>query len=95
LEKLNNEKLHNLYSSPSIIRTIKSRRISWAGHEERMNAYGISVGKPAGRRPLGRKRRRWVDIIKIYLRDIEWGDLAQDSDQWRALVNTVMNIEVP
>jgi hypothetical protein len=70
--KLHNEELHNLYSSPSIIRMIKSRRMRWAGHVarfgKRMNAYRIFVGKPEGRRPLGRPRRRWVDNIKMVLR---------------------------
>jgi hypothetical protein len=70
--KLHNEELHNLYSSPNIIREIKSRRMRWAGHVARMgqtrNAYRILVGKPEGRRPLGRPRRRWVDIIKMDLR---------------------------
>jgi hypothetical protein len=66
---------------------------------EKRNAYRILVGKPGGKRPLGRPRRRWVDNIKIYLREIGWAwyglDLAQDRDQWRALVNTVMNLRVP
>jgi hypothetical protein len=67
---------------------------------EKRNAYKIFVGKPEGRRPLGRPRRRWVDNIKIDLREIgwygvNWIDLAQDRDQWRALVNTVMNLWVP
>jgi hypothetical protein len=63
--KLHNEELHNLYSSPSIIRMIKSRRIRCAGHVarigEKRNAYGILVGKPEGKRPVGRLRHRWVD----------------------------------
>jgi hypothetical protein len=64
------------------------------------NAYRILAGTPEGRRPLGRTRRRWVDNIKIDLREIEcdsmdWIDLAQDRDQWRALVNTVMNLGIP
>jgi hypothetical protein len=68
--------------------------------EETRNAYKILVGKPEGKRPLGRPRRRWVDNIKIDLREIEWDsmdwiELAQDRDQWRALVNTVMNLRVP
>jgi hypothetical protein len=101
--KLHNEELHNLYSSPSIIRMIKSRRI-WAGHVTRMgekgNAYRILVGKPEGKRPLGRPRRRWVNNIKVDLREIEWDDmdwidLAQGRNQWSALVKTVMNLRVP
>jgi hypothetical protein len=76
----------------------------WAGHVvrmgEKMNAYRILVGNPEGKRPLARARRRWVDNIKINLKKIQWGgmdwiDLAQDRDQWRALVNTVMNLRVP
>jgi hypothetical protein len=64
------------------------------------NAYRILVGKPEGKRPLGRPRRRWVDNIKVHLREIEWDGMdwiyvVQDRDQWRALVNTVMNLRVP
>jgi hypothetical protein len=89
-------------SSPN--RMIKSRRMRWAGHVARMrekrNAYRILVGKPEGRRPLGRPRRRWVDNIKIDVGEIEWDgvdwvNLAQYRDQWRALVNTMMNLRVP
>jgi hypothetical protein len=69
-------------------------------NEERRNSYRILVGKPEGNRPLVRPRRRWVDNIKMDLREIgwdgmDWMDLAQDRDQWRALVNTVMNLRVP
>jgi hypothetical protein len=71
-----NEELHNLYSSPSIIRVINSRRMRWAGHAARMgerrNAYRILVGKPDGKRPLGSPRRRWVDNIKMDLREVGW-----------------------
>jgi hypothetical protein len=82
---------------------LKSRRTRWAGHVarigEKRNAYRL-VGKPAGKIPLGIPRRRWVDNIKIDLRQIgwdgmDWIDLAQDRDQWSALVNTVMNLRVP
>jgi hypothetical protein len=102
--KMHNEELHNLYSSPSIIRMFKSRRIKWAGNvaqiRKRMTAYRILVGKPKGKRPLGRPRRRWVDNIKIDPREIgrsgmHWIDLSQDKDQWRALVNKVINVRVP
>jgi hypothetical protein len=96
--------MDRLYSSPNIIRMIKSRRMRCAGHVarmgEKMNAYRILVGKPEGKRPLGRPRRRWVDNIKMDFREIgwdgvDWIELAQDRDQWRTLVNTVMNLRVP
>jgi hypothetical protein len=102
--KLLNEELHNMYSSPNIIITIKSRRMRWAVHVARMgenrNANRILVGKPEGRRPLGRPRRKWVDNIKMDLREIEWGgvdwvDLAKDRDHWRDFVNWVMNLRFP
>jgi hypothetical protein len=83
---------------------IKSRMMRWAGNMARMgekrNAYRILVGNPEGKNPLGRPRLMWVDKIKMDLREIEWNgmdwiDLAQGRDQWRALVNTVMNLRVP
>jgi hypothetical protein len=102
--KLHNEELHNLYSSPNIIRIIKSRRMRWAEHVSRTgakrNTYRILVGKPEGKRPLGRPRRRLVENITMDLREIgwdgvDWIDMTQGKDQWRALVNTVLNIRVP
>jgi hypothetical protein len=102
--KLHNEELHGLYSSPGIVRVIKARRMRWAGHVARMGevrgAYNILVGRPEGRRPLGRPKRRWKDNIKIDLREIGFGDvdwihLPRDRNTWRALVNTVMNLRVP
>jgi hypothetical protein len=101
--KLCNE-LHNLCSSPGIFRMSNPRRMRWAGHVaqmgEKRTAYRILVGNPEGKRPLGKPRCRWVDNIKMDLREIGWdgGDwinLAQDRDQWRALVNVVMNVRVP
>jgi hypothetical protein len=83
---------------------IKSRNMRWTGHVARIgetrNAYRILVGKPEGRRTLGRPRRRWVDNFKKDLREIGWDgidriELAQDRDHWRAVVNTVMNLRVP
>jgi hypothetical protein len=83
---------------------IKSRRMRWAGHVARMgkrrNAYRILVGKPEGKIPLGRSRRRWVDNIKMDLTEIGWDgvvwfDLTQDKDQCRALVNMAINLRVP
>jgi hypothetical protein len=102
--KLHNEELHNLYSSPSIIRIIKSRRMRWAGHVARMgekrNVYRLLVGKPEGKRPLGILRRRWIynikmDLLEIGLSVVDWNGLAQDRYRWRALVNSVMNLRVP
>jgi hypothetical protein len=101
--KLHNEELHNLYSSPSIIRIIKSRRMRWVGHVARMrekrNEYRLLVGKPEGKRLLGRLRRRWIDNIKMDLLEmglsvVDWIGLAQDRYRWRALVNSVMNPKV-
>jgi hypothetical protein len=102
--KLHNKELHDLYSSPSIIRIMKSRRMRWAGHVARMgekrNAYRLLVGKPEGNRPLERPRRRWVGNIRIDLGEVGWGDvdwigLAKDRNRRRALVNSVLNLLVP
>jgi hypothetical protein len=101
--KLHNEYLQDFYSSSSIIRKIKSRTMRWAGHVARMvekrNAYILLVGKPEGKRPLGRPRRRWVGGIKWGLGEVVWGDvdwigLAKDRNRWRALVNSVWNLRV-
>jgi hypothetical protein len=101
--KLHNKELHDLYFSPSIIRIIKSRRMRWTGHVARMgekrNAYRLLVGKPEGKKPLGRPRHRWVDNIRMDLGevgwdDVDWIDLAQDRNRWRALVNSVFNLRV-
>jgi hypothetical protein len=102
--KLHNDELHNLYSSPNIVRVIKARRMRWAGHVARMRegrgVYRVLVGRPEGRRPLGRPRCRWEDNINSDLRDIgideaNWIQLAQDRVQWRAFVNAIMNLRVP
>jgi hypothetical protein len=99
--KLHNEELHGLYSSPSSVRAIKARKMRWEGHKVRMgevrDAYNIFVGRPEGRIPLGRPRRRWEDGIRMDLGavgfgDVDWMHLAQDRDRWRALVDTVMNL---
>jgi hypothetical protein len=83
---------------------IKSRRMRWSGHVaqlgEKRYAYRILMGNPEGKRPLGRPKRKWVDNIEMDLREKGWGgvdwiDLAQNRDQWRAPVNTVMNLRVP
>ncbi|KAJ4448643.1 hypothetical protein ANN_00033 [Periplaneta americana] len=101
--KLHNTELHALYSSPDIIRNIKSRRLRWAGHVARMgesrNAYRVLVGRLEGKRPLGRPRRRWEDNIKMYLREVgyddrDWINLAQDRDCWRAYVRAAMNLRI-
>jgi hypothetical protein len=101
---LHNDELHSLHSSPNNVRVIKSRRIRWAGHVTRMGegrgVYRVLVWRPEGKRPLGRPRRRWEDNIKMDLREIgidgvNWIHVAQDRVQWRACVNTVMNLRVP
>jgi len=102
--RLHNEELTDLYSSPNIVRVIKSRRMRWAGHVARMGeergAYRVLVGKPEGKRALGRPRRRWVDNIRMDLQEVgygsvDWIGMPQDRDRWRTLVSAVMNLRVP
>jgi hypothetical protein len=101
---MHNDELHNLYSSPNTVGVIKSRRMRWVGHVARIGegrvVYKVLVGRPEGKRPLGRSRRRWDDNIKLELSEIEidganWIRLAQDRVQWRAFVKAIMNLRVP
>jgi hypothetical protein len=102
--KCHNQELRDLYSSPSIVKIIKSTRMTWASHVaqmgEKRNAYRLLAGKPEGKRPLGIPRRRCVDNIRMDLGevgfcDVYWIGLAQDRIRWRALVNSVLNLRVP
>jgi hypothetical protein len=102
--KLRNDELHNPYSSPNVVRVIKSRSLRWAGHVARMGEgrgiYMVLVGRLECKRPLGRSRHRWEGNIKIDLREIgidgvSWIRLAQDRVQWRAFANTVTNFRFP
>jgi hypothetical protein len=102
--KLHNEELNNLYSLPNIVRVVKLRRMRWAGHVARMGedrgVHRVLVGNPAGKRPLGRPRRRWEDNIKMDFQKVgggrgNWMELAQDRDRWRALVRKVRDFRVP
>jgi hypothetical protein len=102
--KLRNDELHSLYSSPNIVRVIKSRRMRWAGHVARMGEgrgiYRVLVGKFECKRQLGKPRRRWEDNNKLDLRETRidvanWIQLAQDRVHWRVFVNTMMNLRVP
>jgi hypothetical protein len=102
--KLHDDELHSLYSSPSIVRVVKSRRMRWAGHVARIgegtSIYRVLVLKPEGKRPLGRPRCSWEDNIKMDLRETgiegaKWIRLAQDRVRWRDFLSTVMNLQVP
>ena len=101
--KLLNEELNDMYSSPYIVHVIKSIRMRWAGHVERMGerrgVYRVVVGKLEGKRPIGRPRHRWEDNIKMDLqevgcRGVDWIDLAQDRDRWQSTVIEVLNLWV-
>ena len=100
--RLHNEELNDLYSSPNIVRVIKSRRMRWAGHVACMGevrgVYRVLLGKPEGSRPLGRSR--WMDNIRMDLQEVgcgymDWIGLVQDRDRWWTLVSAVMNLRVP
>ena len=102
--RLHNEELNDLYSTPNIVRVIKSRRMRWAVHVAHMGEERgpcrVLVGKPEGKRPLGRPGRKWVDNIRMDLQEVgcgyvDWIGLAQDRDGWRTLVSAVMNLQVP
>jgi len=102
--KLHNEELSDRYSLLNIVRVVKSRRMRWARHVAHMGegrgVYRVLVGKPEGKRPMGRPRRRWEDNIKLDLQEVgrgcgDWMELAQNRDRWWALVSTVMNLQVP
>jgi len=102
--KLRKEELNDLYSLLNIVQVIKSRRMRWVGHVvrmgERRGVYRVLVGKPEGKRSLGRTRCRWEDNIKMDLQEVggrstDWIELAQDRDRWRAFVSPVMNLLVP
>jgi len=102
--RLHNEELNDLYSSPNTVRVINSGRMRWAGHVARIGegrrVCRVLVGKPEGKRPLGRPRRRWVDNIRMDVQEVGcgymgWIGLAQDRDRWRTLVSAAMNLRVP
>jgi hypothetical protein len=99
--KLHDEELHILYNSPNIFKQIKSKGMRWAGYVDawERNVCKVLMGKPQGKRPLGRPRRRWnygirIDLRENGLRSVEWIQLAQDRDRWRDIVNRIMKLRV-
>jgi hypothetical protein len=102
--KLHNEEFNDIYCSPNIVRETKSRRLRWAGNVARMGEgrglYRVLVGKTEGKKPLGRPRRRWEDNISMDVQEVrcgvmDWIELAQDMDKWRAVVKAVKKLLVP
>jgi hypothetical protein len=102
--KLHNEELNDVYSLPNIVRVVKSRRMKWVGHVacmgEETRVHRLLVGKPEGKRPMGRPRHRWEEKIKRDLQEVgggcgNWIELAQDRNRWWALVSTVKNLRIP
>jgi hypothetical protein len=102
--KLHNEELNDLYSLPNIVRVVKPRRMRWAGHVARMgkdrDVHRVLVGKPEGKRPLGRSRHRWEDNIKMDLQKVgggrgDWMELVQNWDRWRVFEGTMRDFRVP
>jgi hypothetical protein len=102
--ELQNEELNDLYSLPNIMRVVKSRRMRWAGNvarkREDRGVHRVLVGRPEGKRQLGRPRCRWEDNIKMDLQEVgggrgDWMELAQNRDRWRALVGKVRDFRIP
>lgn len=98
-----NKELHDLYASPDIVRVIKSRRLRWAEHVARMEegrtALGVIMGRPEGRRPLGRPRRRWQNNVRMDLGELGvagdgWIHVAQNRESWRGIVAAALDLRV-